>query len=40
MGRQKKQHLKRRKDGRYCAVYKGIQSMGNTKAAALLARDD
>ena len=39
MPRQKKQHLKRRKDGRYCAVYHGIQFMGNTEDEALQARE-
>lgn len=39
MPRQKKQHLKRRKDGRYCAVYHGIQFMGNTEEEALQARE-
>jgi len=38
MGRQKKQHLKQRKDGRYVAVYHGIQFMGNTEEEALEAR--
>ena len=40
MPRQKKQHLKRRKDGRYCAVYHGIQFMGNTEDEALQAREN
>ena len=31
MPRPKKQHLKQRKDGRYCAVYQGIQFMGLTE---------
>lgn len=35
MPRQKKQVLKQRKDGRYCAVYKGIQFMGHTSDEAL-----
>ena len=39
MPRQKKQQLKQRKDGRYCAVYKGIQFMGNTSDEALALRD-
>lgn len=39
MPRQKKQRLKRRKDGRYCAVYHGKQFMGNTDDEALQARD-
>ena len=34
MGRQKAQHLKKRKDGRYKAVYKGIEFMGNTEKEA------
>ena len=40
MPRPKKQHLKQRKDGRYCAVYKGIQFMGQTEAEALQAREE
>lgn len=39
MPRQKKQHLKRRKDGRYKCVYKGIQFMGDTEDEALAKRD-
>lgn len=39
MPRQKKQHLKRRKDGRYKCVYHGIQFMGDTEAEALEKRD-
>lgn len=35
MPREKKQHLKRRKDGRYCAVYKGIQFMAHSEEDAL-----
>lgn len=40
MGRQKKQHLKQRADGRYCCKYKGIQFMGSTEDEALQARED
>ena len=40
MPRPKKQQLKQRKDGRYCAVYKGIQFMGNTSDEALALRDE
>ena len=40
MPRPKKQHLKQRKDGRYCAVYHGIQFMGNTEEEALALRDE
>ena len=39
MPRQKKQHLKRRKDGRYCCKYHGIQFMGDTEEEALRARE-
>ena len=39
MPRPKKQHLKQRKDGRYVAVYKGIQFMGSTEDEALALRD-
>ena len=39
MPRIKKQHLKQRKDGRYCCVYHGKQFMGNTEDEALAARD-
>ncbi|MBQ9251614.1 MAG: tyrosine-type recombinase/integrase [Clostridia bacterium] len=39
MGRQKKQHLKQRKDGRYRTKYHGIQFMGNTEDEALAARE-
>lgn len=38
MPRVKKQHLKRRKDGRYCCRYKDKQFMGNTEEEALEAR--
>ena len=40
MPRQKKQVLKQRKDGRYCAVYKGIQFMANSSDEALRLRDE
>lgn len=40
MPRQKKQVLKQRKDGRYCAVYKGIQFMANSSDEALQMRQD
>lgn len=40
MPRPKKQHLKRRKDGRYCCVYHGHQFMGNTEDEALAKRDE
>lgn len=40
MPRQKKQHLKRRKDGRYCCVYHGIQFMGATEEEALEKRKE
>lgn len=40
MPRPKKQHLKQRKDGRYCAIYHGKQFMGNTEDEALQARDE
>ena len=39
MPRIKKQHLKRRADGRYCCKYHGIQFMGNTEDEALQARE-
>lgn len=39
MPRQKKQHLKRRKDGRYCCKYHDLQFMGNTEEEALEARE-
>ena len=38
MSRQKKPRLKRRKDGRYKAVYHGMQFMGDTEDEALAAR--
>ena len=40
MPRQKKQHLKRRKDGRFCCKYHGIQFMGNTETEALALREE
>ena len=40
MPRPKKQHLKQRKDGRYCAVYHGIQFMDKDEDKALAKRDD
>ena len=40
MPRQKKQHLKQRKDGRYCCRYQGHQFMGNTEEEALQAREE
>lgn len=40
MPRAKKQHLKQRKDGRYCAVYHGKQFMGWTEEEALQARKE
>lgn len=40
MPRQKKQHLKRRKDGRFCAVYHGKQLMGWTEEEAFQAREE
>lgn len=40
MPRVKKQHLKRRADGRYCCKYNGIQFMGNTEDEALQAREE
>ena len=40
MPRQKKQHLKQRKDGRYCCKYHGIQFMGATAEEALAAREE
>lgn len=40
MPRQKKQHLKRRADGRYCCKYHGIQFMGNTEEEAFAAREE
>ena len=39
MAREKKQHLKQRKDGRFRAVYGGKQFMGNTEEEALALRD-
>ena len=35
MPRAKKQHLKHRKDGRYCCVYHGVHFMGRTEEKAL-----
>lgn len=40
MSRPKKQHLKRRADGRYCCRYKGKQFMGWTEEEALQAREE
>ena len=40
MPRQKKQHLKQRKDGRYCCKYKGKQFLGYTEEEALAAREE
>lgn len=40
MPRQKRQHLKQRKDGRYCCLYHGIQFMGNTEDEALQKREE
>lgn len=40
MPRVKKQHLKRRKDGRYCCRYHGMQFMGATEEEALEAREE
>lgn len=40
MSRPKKQQLKQRKDGRYKAVYHGVQFMGSTPEEALALRDD
>ena len=40
MPRIKKQHLKRRKDGRYCCVYHGIQFMGATEEEAFQKREE
>lgn len=39
MPRPKKQKLKRRKDGRYCCRYHGMQFMGNSEDEALEARE-
>jgi integrase len=40
MPRVKKQHLKRRKDGRYCCTYHGKQFMGCTEDEAFAKRDE
>lgn len=40
MPRQKKQHLKRRKDGRYRCKFNGVQFMGDTEDEALQKRDE
>ena len=40
MGRHKVQHLKRRKDGRYKAVYHGIEFMAWSEAEALRLRQE
>jgi len=40
MPRQKKQHLKKRPDGRYCCVYHGMQFMGHTEDEALQKREE
>ena len=40
MPRQKKQQLKRRKDGRFCCKYKGIQFMGGSSDEALALREE
>lgn len=40
MPRPKKQHLKQRKDGRYCCRYKNLQFMGNSEEEALQAREE
>lgn len=40
MPKPKKQHLKQRKDGRYCCLYHGIQFMGNTEDEALQKREE
>lgn len=40
MPRPKKQHLTKRKDGRFCCKYKGIQFMGRDEDEALQARED
>lgn len=39
MPRPKKQHLKKRKDGRYCCRYKGMQFMGDSEDEALEKRE-
>ena len=40
MPRAKRQHLKQRKDGRFCCVYQGKQFMGATEAEALERREE
>ena len=40
MPRQKKQHLKQRKDGRYVAFYKGMPFYGYTEDDALALREE
>ena len=40
MPRAKRQHLKQRKDGRFCCVYHGIQFMDKDEDKALAKRDD
>lgn len=40
MPRQKKQHLKRRADGRYCCRYNGMQFMGDTEEEAFAKREE
>lgn len=40
MPRQKKQHLKQRKDGRYCCRYHGLQFMGASEEEALALREE
>ena len=40
MPRPKKQHLKRRKDGRFCCKYQGIQFMGDSEEEALQKREE
>ena len=40
MSRPKVHHIKRRKDGRYCATYDGRQFMGYTEAEAYAKRDE
>ena len=40
MPKQKRQHLKRRKDGRYCCVFNGKQFMGSTEEEALAKREE
>ena len=39
MPRAKKQHLTKRKDGRYCCKYHGIQFFGRTEDEAFRARE-